>query len=171
MSAPEGLRVKGVEVVAVRPEPADVRRLAYARSLPGGGGGRPKAAAEAPTAPLSGADRYFLVLVRLDEPVPVAAGHVRLFVGSEPIDQYFGFDGGVYFKVFDPAFLQAHAGEPVSVAVAGGPPVKTAATLPASPAKALLALERPLRPAASGGDAAGAIALPTKAEVLRGRHG
>lgn len=54
-------------------------------------------------------------MVRLALPAPPAFGpKADIFVGEERISEYGGWEGGVYFWVYDPARLEALRGQPIS---------------------------------------------------------
>jgi hypothetical protein len=53
----------------------------------------------------------FIVKIRLEKvPEPTGDGWA-LYVGDTRIPKYWEYPGGIYFKVFDPAFLSEHQGE------------------------------------------------------------
>jgi hypothetical protein len=55
----------------------------------------------------------FIVKIRLEKiPEPTGDGWA-LYVGDTRIPKYWEYPGGIYFKVFDQAFLADHEGEPL----------------------------------------------------------
>jgi hypothetical protein len=55
----------------------------------------------------------FIVKIRLENiPEPTGDGWA-LYVGDTRIPKYWEYPGGIYFKVFDQAFLADHQGEPL----------------------------------------------------------
>ncbi len=88
-------KVRSVQIVAVSPEPADSRRLAFMRSEE--------------STPVE--EVVHLVKVYFDSPLPVTGSAFYLYVGDAWIRRYYGFNGGVYFNVDDPAFIQKHSGQ------------------------------------------------------------
>jgi hypothetical protein len=129
----------GVEVVAAEPTEADGAAIAHlsardSKSLPG---------------------VTYLVKVRLDVKPQVASHGWALYVKDFRIPKYWEYDGGIYFKVFDPQFFQDHKGEPLRFSLNGTDFVDTGVKL-AAPA------------AARQGAAAKATRLPAQPEALRG---
>lgn len=90
-------KVKNVEIAMVRPEAADVRRLAHLGAI-----------SNVALAPV-----LYLVKIYLEEPLPAMGTGYALYVGNERIPKYTAFLGGIYFKVHDPGLLEAHRGKPI----------------------------------------------------------
>lgn len=92
------MKATSVQVDAVRPEPSDSRQLEFLRNDR--------------VVPVE--EHYFIVKVFLDQPLSPSAEAPRLFVGDEEVAKYHGFDGGVFFKIYDPSFLVRHKDHPIS---------------------------------------------------------
>src|SRR5438034_9691632 len=87
----------GIEVVAAQPTQADRAAIAHLNTT-----------SEAELEPVA-----YLVMVRLD-PIPEATSHGwALYVGDFRIPKYWQYRDGIYFKIFDPRFLDDHAGDPL----------------------------------------------------------
>jgi hypothetical protein len=139
------MNATSIQVAAVRPEPADSRRLEFLRNDRG----------------VPAEDHYFIVKLFLARPLPRVAEATRLFVGDEEVAKYHGFAGGIFFKVYDPGFFDRHEGQPISFSL-DDVRVDTGVKMPGRPA--------PPTAAAATEDSSTAAAgprLPTKAEVLR----
>jgi hypothetical protein len=103
MSISGPIKATSVELVAVQPERSDAERLQILRDTQ-----------DAPVKPY-----YYLVKVYLDKKPPVRSEAADLYVGNEPISKYWGFVGGLYFKVYDLGFLDSHAGETLQMSLDG----------------------------------------------------
>ena len=136
--------VTGVDVVGTRPEPSDLQRINFLN----------ESAAD------SADGVTYIVRIKLDDAGLALTGQgFDLYVGrDEPIkiEKYFGYPGGIYFKVYSPSFFEQHGGEKIRLSVDGETFHDTGQVLPGSPAQD--ALTSP----------ADRDALPTQAEVLRG---
>jgi hypothetical protein len=132
-------KVVSAEVVATQPTAGDspmIARLSTElnRSLP---------------------EAAFIVKIELEQlPEPTGDGWA-LYVGDTRIPKYWEYPGGIYFKVFDPAFLEEHQGEPLRFSHDGVTFVKTGVRLLAA------------QQAATVRGARAARALPTQADVLK----
>lgn len=145
------MKVISIHVTAVRPDVADTRQLNYLRT-------ERNIAVE---------DHYYIVKLYLDQPLPVGAELLRLFVGGEEIMKYYGFSGGLFFKLYDPTFFEKNRDAPVFFSF-GGVRFAPGATMPAKPLPQphvrLLAIAG--QPADSSLATGEGSQLPTKAEVL-----
>lgn len=91
------LEVLEVDVVPARPTEADIKFIAHARTM-----------TRRELEPVA-----YIVRLRLQsQPEPTGAGWA-LFVGDLRIPKYWEYEGGIYFKVYDPAFFDEHADSPV----------------------------------------------------------
>jgi hypothetical protein len=98
----------------------------------------------------------FIVKVRLEKPLEPTGDGWALYVGSTRIPKYWEYRVGIYFKVFDQAFLADHQGEPLRFSHNDQEFVDTGVNLPApGPARAATT--------------AGAKALPLQSHVLKER--
>ena len=108
-----------VEVVATQPEASDAAALAAVRRR----AARERAGREDPTA-------TYVVKLRLETPVPATGAGWALFVGDFRIPKYWEYAAGIYFKVYDPGFLDDHADAPLRFSAdAGRTFVETGLTL------------------------------------------
>ena len=98
MDAP---KILSMEIVAVKPEASDQRRLSHLQ-----------AATNRVLEPVT-----YVVKIYLDKPMPATGSGFPLYVGDKRIERYTEFSGGVYFKVHDPAFLDAQRRAPVRFAL------------------------------------------------------
>src|SRR5262245_11981947 len=83
-----------VEVVAAQPSPADKALVSRLR--------------REEDKPLPG--EAYIVRIALKEPLEIASRGWALYVDELRIPKYWQYDGGVYFKVFDPGFFAEHKG-------------------------------------------------------------
>jgi hypothetical protein len=96
----------------------------------------------------------FIIKIELEKlPEPTGDGWA-LYVGDTRIPKYWAYPGGIYFKVFDPAFLADHSGKPLRFSHDGQKFVNTGVRLPALQAATVSATGRRAR------------ALPRQADVL-----
>lgn len=106
-----------VEVVATRPTAADSAAIAHLavrdrKSLP---------------------EVAYLVKIQL-ETIPPAASHGwALYVNDFRIPKYWAYKDGIYFKVFDREFLEAHQGQPLRFSPNGTDFIDTGVKLPPHP--------------------------------------
>lgn len=110
-------RVVAVEVVPTQPTDADRTALNYL-------------SAQAPT-PLP--EVAYVVKITYEKVPPITSAGWALYVGAARIPKYWGCQGGIYFKVFDPAFLATHAGQPLRFTQDGVEFVETGKNLPEQP--------------------------------------
>ncbi len=97
MTAPNPPKVSSVQIVPVQPEPADESRIAFLRANQ--------------NLPLE--DVLYLVKVYLEEELPVEGQGYALYVGDDWVQKYSGFNGGIFFNVYDPGFVEEHAGQTI----------------------------------------------------------
>lgn len=91
------LQVLQVDVVPARPTEADTKFLTHTRTT-----------VRRELEPVA-----YIVRLRLQsQPEPTGAGWA-LFVGELRIPKYWEYPGGIYFKIYDPAFFDEHADSPV----------------------------------------------------------
>lgn len=120
-------KVGEVDVVAAQPKSADLERMDYA-----------KGALETAAEPMT----YVVKIELSDSPVLYGGQGLFLFVGDYRVEKYTGYPGGIYFKVYDPEFFEAHAGEEIRFSRDGGKTfIDTGKKLPAPAAKKTGALE------------------------------
>ncbi len=106
-----------VEIVPTQPTAADTAAIAHlsardSKSLPG---------------------VTYLVTVRLATvPQPTSHGWA-LYVNDFRIPKYWAYKGGIYFKVFDREFLEAHHGQPLRFSPNGTDFIDTGVKLPLHP--------------------------------------
>ena len=94
----------------------------------------------------------WLVALLLDR-VPEPGGSTFfLHLGDYRVAKYWGFRGGIYFKVFNPRFFTKHGGKEVLFVAESGAVLRSGQRLPASPPRTF---------AADAG-----TALPTQSEAL-----
>src|SRR4051812_20205213 len=97
MNADQVPQVARVDIQAVDPEAADRKHIAYLRAKNN----------------VSLEDVAYLIKIYLSAPLPVTGSGLALYVGNTQIDKYWQFPKGIYFNVYDPAFVGAHAGQEV----------------------------------------------------------
>ena len=132
------LQVLQVDVVPARPTEADSKFIAHARST-----------TRRELEPVA-----YIVRLRLQsQPAPTGAGWA-LFVGDLRIPKYWEYPGGIYFKVYDPAFFDEHADSPVRFSADHGQTFQETG----------LTLGRPSRPDAA---TTRTTDLPEQTDVLR----
>jgi hypothetical protein len=76
-------QVANVEIVATQSQPADSEKISYLRTT--------NAALD---------DVTYIVKVNLRAPMPVTSLGFTLYVGDYPVNKYFAFPGGIYFKQY-----------------------------------------------------------------------
>ena len=133
--------VKSVEIIPVRAEGMDEKRLRFAYE---------NKAAAVPEA-------MYLVKVYLKEGVPATGQGAALYIGDHWIRKYSGFAGGIFFNVYDPDFLQQNTGAAIRFSVDHETFHDTNVRLPSLP---LLA-------ATGAGAAVAAASLQSKADALK----
>jgi hypothetical protein len=138
-------KVSSVQVVPVQPEPADEARIAFLRADR--------------NLPLE--DVLYLVKVYLEEELPVEGEGYALYVGDEWIQKYSDFNGGIFFNVYDPRFVEEHAGQTIRFTQDHESFVETGVQLPAfsSPEPATFQLRAM--------NAAEGVELPLKRNALQ----
>lgn len=104
-----------VDVVAAQPKAADLERMDYA-----------KGALESAVEPMT----YIVRIELSDSPLLYSGQGLSLFVGDYRVEKYTGYAGGIYFKVYDPGFFEAHAGEEIRLSVDGKTFIDTGKKLP-----------------------------------------
>jgi hypothetical protein len=97
MTAPNPPKVSSVQIMPVQPEPADEARIAFLRANR--------------NLPLE--DVLYLAKIYLEGELPVEGEGYALYVGDEWIRKYWGFNGGIFFNVYDPRFVEEHAGQAI----------------------------------------------------------
>lgn len=120
MSVDRVPKVTNVEIVPVDPEVADRRNLAYLRA-------KNNVALE---------DVTYLVKLYLDVPLPATGAGLALYIGDTPIAKYWQFAKGIYFNVYDPSFVAAHAGEEIRFSEDRETFIETGSNLPGFPTPA-----------------------------------
>jgi hypothetical protein len=114
---PPSFPVKAVAIEVVAAEPTDADRAAIAHL---------SARERKSIAPVT-----YLVKVRFDiMPEPTSQGWA-LYVGDFRVPKYWATQDGIYFKVFDPQFLEEHEGEPLRFSQNGIEFIDTGLTLTA----------------------------------------
>jgi|SRR5215813_3772699 len=73
----------------------------------------------------------YVVKVRLESVPEATSQGWALYVGDFRIPKYWGSKDGIYFKVFDPQFLDDHQGQPLRFSQNGTDFTDTGLTLPA----------------------------------------
>jgi hypothetical protein len=150
------INVTSVQVVAVQPERADIKRLDFIRT----------------NESVTVENYYYIVKVYLENQHPASTEALRLYVGREEVPKYGGFCGGLYFKVYTPAFFENHAGEILCFSLDGKTFLETGAKLPQKPEllptrTRVDSSTRLLEMAPSIAEDSTSQTLPTKDEVLR----
>jgi hypothetical protein len=130
-------KVVAVEVVASQPTGSDRDAIAHLKA-------RDKAALQ---------DVVYLVKIQFEELPPVTSHGWALYVNDQRIPKYWAYKDGIYFKVFDPAFLVEHAGQPIRFSMDGVDFIDTGKKL-VSPKKVIKA-------------AADVSKLPLQSDVLK----
>ena len=92
-----------MDVIATQPTEADRGALAHL-----------SASANAPVQ-----EATFIVRIALEEMPPATSQGWALYVKDERIPKYWAYQGGIYFKVFDPNFLAEHEGESLRFSLDG----------------------------------------------------
>jgi hypothetical protein len=132
------LHVLQVDVVPARPMAEDTQFLEHTRST-----------TRRDLEPV-----VYIVRLRLEsQPEPTGAGWA-LYVGDLRIPKYWEYPGGIYFKVYDPAFFDEHADSPVRFSADHGQTFQ----------ETRLTLGRPGRPEET---TARTTDLPEQTDVLR----
>lgn len=132
-------RVLAVDLIAAQSKSADRERIRYTS--------RSESISD---------DAVYIVRIQLEAALPTTSRGLFLFVGQERIERYMQFSGGIYFKIYDPAFLDEHAGEPLYFSEDGETMIDTGWSLPAQ------------QVAADSSGFASDAGLPTQEEVLQG---
>ena len=91
------LQVLDVDVVPAQPTEADTKFIAHARTTTG-----------RDLAPVA-----YVVRLRLKSPPEPTGAGWALYVGDLRIPKYWQYAGGIYFKVYDPAFFDEHEHHPL----------------------------------------------------------
>ena len=98
------LEVSSIQVRAAQPKAADARKIEQINQAKGRSAG----------------EVVYIVKLYLDDARPLYTSMgARLFVGEEAIEEYAGFERGIYFKVYDPDFFSEHTGEKVRFTIDG----------------------------------------------------
>jgi hypothetical protein len=120
MTHPTPPKIAAVEVIPSQPTEADRGAIAHLSEHAG--------------APLQ--DVTYLVKIALEEMPPVTSQGWALYVNDQRIAKYWAYKDGIYFKVFDPAFLNEHGGEPLRFSLDGIHFIDSGKRLPKPKAKA-----------------------------------
>jgi hypothetical protein len=132
------LQVLQVDVVATRPTETDTKFIIHAGST-----------TRRELEPVA-----YIVRLRLESQPPATGAGWALFVGDLRIPKYWEYPGGIYFKVYDPAFFDEHAQDPVRFSSDLGQTFQETG----------LTLGHPSRPETA---TAGTSDLPEQSDVLR----
>lgn len=132
--------VTRVEVIATQPVPADIRSIQYIQA----------------NEHITLNEVTYLVKINLSHPPVITSRSLSIYVDDYRIRQYSSFPGGIYFKIFNPRFLEEHAGKKILFSSDGVTMHDSGYQLPSSAGNVL-----------EGADAAvQSITLPTQEQVL-----
>lgn len=92
-----------VEVVATQPVPADIRSIQYIQS----------------NEHITLNEVTYLVKINLSHPPLITSRSLSIYIDDYQIRRYSSFPGGIYFKIFNPRFLEEHAGEKILFSIDG----------------------------------------------------
>ncbi len=139
------IKIKRIQIVPVKPEPSDERKLAHFRET-----------LKLPLEPV-----LYLVKVYLAEPLPTTSSGYSLYVGQERIQRYTEFPGGIYFNILNPQFIDKHQGETLRFSVDGETFIETESKLPN------FETNTPVAFSFAAGNVALGIELPSKRAALK----
>ena len=141
MPAREFPAVASVEVIPTQPKPADLKNIDHISATEG--------------VPL---DRVaYVVKITLERMPPVSSQGFELYLDDYRVRKYWGFPGGIYFKVYNPRFFAKHGGKEIRFALAGEHFQDTGFQLPRPSARAAPKTKAATRTP---------VSLPTQEEVL-----
>ena len=103
MRDPEYPKIVSVDVIPSRPKPADVRKIHFIQAQE----------------KLSLEEVALIVRIRLKSMPPATSQGFELYLGDYRVSKYWAFQGGIYFKVYNPRFLKKHGGKQIRFAIEG----------------------------------------------------
>ena len=142
MRDPQYPTVVAVDVIPARPNPAALRKILFNES-------KDNVSLEKVT---------FIVKIGLESMMPATSQGVELYLDNYWVMKYWGYQDGIYFKVYNPRFFRKHGGKQIRFAIAGEQFYDTGWQLPKVAAAAT--------PAALTSDGA-TDALPSQEDVFK----
>ena len=134
--------VTSVEVIETQPKPADLKSLNYIASEEN----------------VTLNEVAYVVRISLETLPSASAMGVALYLDDYRIRKYWGYPGGIYFKVYNPRFFRKHGGKSIRFSVDGREFHDTGVELPK--------LGRGVRAALTPN--AAVARLPSQEDVLKG---
>ncbi len=145
MSAIEFPKIAAVEVIPAQPKLADLKNIEHI----------------AATESVSLDPVAYVVKITLETIPPVSSHGFELYLDDYRIRKYWGFQNGIYFKVYNPRFFAKHGGKQVRFCLAGDQFQDTGFRLPREKARPSARAIQPLSAASATPDL-----LPSQEEVL-----
>jgi hypothetical protein len=145
MPASEFPTVATVEVIPTQPKPADLKNIEHIAATEG----------------VSLDQVAYVVKITFESMPPVSSQGIELYLDDYRVRKYWGFQGGIYFKVYNPRFFAKHGGKQIRFCLAGEQCQDTGFRLPRTEgrrsARAVPKKEAAIRTS---------ISLPSQEEVL-----